>query len=580
MALLAWLGLDSQKQGGKRKGRGAVHPVASSSKPPANKAPVTALPRKLPELEDFSKAPKIISLLTSDTGEIPLPKEVATSAIAYLTTDKVCVLVGTSKLIQGAYYRTLRSRIKENFKAYSLKEFQASTNIICQLYKAANAEADVTGITVSEVDAKEYEGILQSMLEFALQRKATDIHIVVRQQSAAVLMRINGRLVVHNRFFPLQMIQFCGYLFNKKAEDGSRNGPAFNVRLKQRCMVPVTANGQDLKLRYNSCPMLGGFDAVLRVLKLDVDQEGVTLPQLGYENSQQRELTIASKTPVGLTVISGITGSGKSTTLQTLMMLPKDRKFRKYYSMEDPVEYRMFGVSQAIIPESSDGENPFLDFGKTFLRMDPDVIMIGEIRDDQAAEMVQTMVETGHQVMTTIHASSAPGIINRLCSKNIGLPREVVADQNFLTELVYQALLPTLCPHCRLQAIKHLPVDRLKMIESKLYLSSLDSLYIVNDAGCDHCYQTGYAGLTVAAEILTPTADIRRAILNKDTVGIERLWRETRKTGFEDPDMQGKTAFEHGIYKVTQGLVDLRDVELAFKPLERYEVVNVNSYNS
>jgi type II secretory ATPase GspE/PulE/Tfp pilus assembly ATPase PilB-like protein len=215
---------------------------------------------------------------------------------------------------------------------------------------------------------------------------------------------------------------------------------------------------------------------------------------------------------------------------------------------------------------------PFSEAMRVLMRADPDTIMVGEIRDKDTAEVFAPAVQSGHRVLTTVHAASAIGIIDRLSSAPILMPRSVLAGKRFISALVYQSLLPTLCPRCSLSATTIMPAERLHLMEKKFQVS-VDRVQVVNERGCSHCHGGRY-GQTVAAEIILPDSETLRLFRDGLDVEAERRWRQTRSSGFDDSDMTGKTAFEHGLYKCLQGRIDPRDLEHAFESLRTYEVVD------
>lgn len=243
---------------------------------------------------------------------------------------------------------------------------------------------------------------------------------------------------------------------------------------------------------------------------------------------------------------------------------------RKIISIEDPVEYLVDGVSHLSI-QRSNGEssgsanNPFLEAMRAFLRLDPDIGMFGEIRDLMSGEVAQAAIETGHKIFTTVHATSALGIVSRLSSKMIGLSRATVCNPEFISALVYQVLLPRSCVHCRRPARDVMSDAELEPYVSIFGLNP-DTFLAASDQGCPQCHiagidysagkRQGTKGVQVAAEVVLP--DTRLLQLLQEGRDMEALSyrRSLRRTGFDDPDMTGKEAWAHALYEVATGNVD------------------------
>ncbi len=194
----------------------------------------------------------------------------------------------------------------------------------------------------------------------------------------------------------------------------------------------------------------------MRLLIIQDSKQPLTLEQLGYNKKLTMGIRQSIAQPVGLTIIAGTTGSGKSTTLQNILLSKiNDRNGEiKVITVEDPPEYFIPGATQVPVIRDSEG-NAATGFGKAIkaaMRSDPDVIMVGEIRDNQSATLTVQAVQSGHQVFSTIHAQSALGILNRI--ENLGVTRDILGSPEFIAGLIYQKLLPVLCPHCSTKLVE------------------------------------------------------------------------------------------------------------------------------
>lgn len=530
--------------------------------------------RELDQLPSFTR-PESWVPKPSDENEAMVVWDPRASMNLILATptamaDQQAILEILSKIRQRAAGKVL---IVEPSILYSAKaRLEASGSINKVIVKEKSKARDL------------FVEIINQGIEFG----ASDVHVCVREETGRVLYRINGTIRQWRQFGtePLKAAMSIG--FTMDAQEKTRSDGAFQEGFSQRCMIPFEANnGEGYNLRYQSEPVIGGFDVVIRYLKSSASAKVLQLDELGYEKSQREMLNFSASKAIGVTLIAGVTGSGKTTTLNTLLMTLPDRSGKKIYAYEDPTEYRIRGVSQVSIPAKAPGDedsNPFLIPMKNFLRMDPDVGMLGEVRDKDSALILQQAIESGHQMFSTVHATSAFGIIKRLISPQIGLTREVLGADDFLTALVYQRLVARNCPHCSVKGTSILDPQKLAALEVNFEID-VEQLRCASDNGCDQCRIKGFgykdeaepgarlgvAGVTVIAEIVLPDDEIRRLITEGKDLDAKRYWRGSRRTGFTDSDMRGKTAFEHGIYKASQGLVDIRFVEDAFMGVEFYQ---------
>ena len=219
--------------------------------------------------------------------------------------------------------------------------------------------------------------------------------------------------------------------------------------------------------------------------------------------------------------------------------------------------------------EDGPGDSAFGAAAKVLLRGDPDKLMPGEIRDAETGSFAKSMTETGHQVLSTVHASSAFGIVSRLVSDEIGMPLAAVAAPNFLTAIIYQKLIPVLCEHCKRPARERLDDATLAIIGAL----GVDAAALrVEGPGCERCHGRGTSGQTVVAEVCELTDELLELLRAGQFWEAERHWRASHDGDLASPNMTGKSAMEHAIFKMSQGLVDPRDVEAAFCKLKKFHL--------
>lgn len=398
----------------------------------------------------------------------------------------------------------------------------------------------------------------------------SDVHIEVRNDMAAVKVRLHG-VMRHYKSYPRDMLlDALGAAYTVLAEELSRTDAAFNQRLAQAAMIPMGHRGKSFALRYQSHPSVGGLDAVLRILHLTQSSAPRSLERLGYLADQCEQLKLSIASAWGGVFIAGITGSGKTTTLNTMLDMLVRTGGRKIVSIEDPVEYVVKGVSHLSIQRSqsdTEANNPFMGAMRAFLRLDPDVGMFGEIRDKISGEIAQSAIETGHKIFTTVHATSALGIIGRLSSRMIGIDRSTVCSPEFISALVYQVLMPRNCLNCRRPATGVMSANDLAEFE-RVFKLNPDTFHCASDEGCVECRipgmeqhaeegaRLGVAGMTVAAEVVTPDMHLLQLLAEGHDFEARRYRMGKRQAGFDVPNMTGKDAWGHALYGVSQGTID------------------------
>ena len=407
---------------------------------------------------------------------------------------------------------------------------------------------------------------------------ASDVHFEMRGATSKLRVRLDGIMRVLTAVpvrIALDGISAC---YNLIAQEGSRSEVAFNALVAQVAMIPLNIKGETVTLRFQSHPAVDGLDVTMRILRsARADQSHLLdLVRLGYTPSQMVLLNGAVGTSWGGIFVAGVTGSGKTTTLTTLVTQLAREGNRKIISIEDPVEYQVEGVSHLSVQRlgaSDRDSNPFHDAMMAFLRMDPDVGMFGEIRDAISAEMALAAIQTGHKILTTVHATSAIGVIGRLTSKVIGLNRESVCNPEFISALVYQVLTPLNCPHCKLPAASVMTPQALAEYGKVFGLNTV-SFYCASDDGCVHCRKPGIEyknsrrlgvrGVKVHAEVLVPDQDLLLLLSQGKDIEARRVWRARRTAVFSDADMDGKEAWGHALYDMSQGLIDPYYFEINF----------------
>jgi type II secretory ATPase GspE/PulE/Tfp pilus assembly ATPase PilB-like protein len=437
----------------------------------------------------------------------------------------------------------------------------------------------------------EFINYFNELIKRAIDANASDIHIEKRDNNARIRFRINGELENADQVSPAMATKLNSVIYGTLADKGT-TGIQADPKKFQTASISMTVGKQRIKLRYQSLPAytyLGGQDVVMRLLKVDVNQtvnKAVDLELLGYSKDQVKTLVSIIKRPVGALVISGTTGSGKSTTLQQLIMyVNRVRNYRiKIYSIEDPPEYFIPGITQLPVQtdeSKEEGSSPFYTPLKATMRGDPDLIMIGEVRDDFTADGLKKETQSGHQIMTTTHTGSGLGIIDRL--EDFKIDRSAMGSNDFLTGLVYQKLVPQLCPKCS-YTFKELFIKsdadetimdmagRLKKIGVNI---DEDNIRVRNEKGCQgtdkhpQC-RNGIIKRTVCAEVIDPDYTLYKFFREGKKIEAYMYWRSLSDGNLKSERSRGKTAMEHAIYKMFNGEVSPFHIEDLFGPIDEH----------
>lgn len=535
-------------------------------------------PPRAPYIAEYSQLPPYDSVLTGESGALSLP-DFQQKEVALLSTGAAtAVLIATDKFYGSSHHLTLVARAERANVKVSESLIAEDSGVLALIYEKdrrhlSNKQSE------NEFKAESVQ-FFESVIAEAVRRRATDVHMFIREETGIIVFRVDSLMRKYRECPSSTLNEAAGVAYTKLAEESSRSHPSYNSRFPQSCSIVLNAIAErSLNLRYQSIPVVGGSDVVLRLLFTDdANKASPTLEALGYEASQRRLMTLAARRTVGAILLAGVTGSGKSTTLKTMMTMNPDRHLWKQYSVEDPAEYVLPGVSQVSVQRKADAtmegasSNPFVAAMRTIMRGDPDEIMVGEVRDEETGSLLKTMVQSGHQVYTTVHAVSAIEVVERMSSDEIGISRQTLASRNFISALVYQRLLPKNCERCCVPADGNLEEPYLHLIETKFGLSRA-TMKVASASGCDYCDGTGVRGQTVAAEVIAPNSTILKHVRAGQDIEAEEAWRMTRSADFDDPDCDGKTAFEHGLYKVSRGIIDPRTLEDAFEPFESYLVL-------
>ena len=439
------------------------------------------------------------------------------------------------------------SRVVQNCKAVMLREgltpgrVLGATSEFIQIFLVNSRESEENFDVAKEIVTSQQQR-LRFLVKEALHEEASDIHIEVRQDVARIRFRRHGEMYLQGEWLPKVAREVASVCFNKETDYAVTH---FNPMVPQNASMPLTIEGNEVRLRLASIPAHGGFDIVLRILTTSSAEEHTpTLEELGYTPEQLIIIQKALKTPHGAIIIAGPTGSGKTTTLAScLNMFSSDLKL---YTIEDPVEKVVEKATQIPVNEEQ-ADRGFANFGRATLRMDPDVVVLGEMRDlDTAAVMVRAAI-SGHLVFSTLHTNTAPGIITRLV--DMGISANLLSDSNLLVCLISQRLVPILCNTCKVP-ITESPEHKDNLDYFKRTLGDLTNVR-ARGKFCQECHGLGIMGRNVVAEVIWVDDNSRVFIRNNDALGWVKYLKE-----------QGwQTYGINAINLVKKGVCDPMDVE-------------------
>ncbi|MEZ6005752.1 MAG: ATPase, T2SS/T4P/T4SS family [Planctomycetota bacterium] len=372
------------------------------------------------------------------------------------------------------------------------------------------------------------EDLTNALIQDGVRRGATDIHVEPEEGLTRVRYRIDGVLVAGEslpRSATEAVISRVKILSNLDIAERRR---------PQDGRMRAQVDGREVDLRVSLMPVSFGENLVLRVL--DRSSGTVPLGQLGFPETTQHALQGISELPHGLFLVTGPTGSGKTTTLYSMLAMV-DAITRNVATVEDPVEYQIPLVRQSQV-ESGIGFG-FLEGLRALLRQDPDVILVGEIRDRETADMAIKAAMTGHLVLSTLHTNSAIGAVPRLV--DLGIPAYLLED--CLAGIVGQRLVRKVCEMCA-EAVQPTP-EEILFLEGDMGLPR-------RGRGCEHCSHSGLSGRTVIQELFTPPDGLGRVLRTGGNV--QEILDLARAAGFESMADDGRRKVRAGITTVSEVL--------------------------
>ena len=465
-----------------------------------------------------------------------LPYKEESDTLTVLTSNPVNLkTLDDLKVLFGKRVRpliTTSGRIQDAIN----KVYEKSTANLSGLDEIQEDDYDLDDPIIDLLEAGEDDApvikMVNSLMFRAVKEKASDIHIEPYEKDMVVRFRTDG--VLFDVFKPPKKLQNA--ITSRIKVMANLN--IAEKRLPQDGRIPLKVGGKDIDIRLSCVPTAFGERLVMRIQ--DRSSIVLELEQLGFSKENLDKLDDLLGRSYGIFLVTGPTGSGKSTTLYgSLSKLNKPDV--NILTVEDPVEQRIHGIGQVQV--NAKIGLTFAAGLRSFLRQDPDIIMVGEIRDLETAELAIQASLTGHLVLSTLHTNDSAGAFPRLI--DFGVEPFLIATS--IQGVVAQRLVRVLCPHCK---APYDPTDfELQLLG--VHRDELKNAHICRAMGCNHCNQKGYSGRTTISELLVVTDDIRSLIMQrKDGNTIKR---QAVTNGM-------KTFRDHGIAKVLAGITTIEEL--------------------
>jgi type II secretory ATPase GspE/PulE/Tfp pilus assembly ATPase PilB-like protein len=506
--------------------------------------------RRLALLEEYALATST-KVLTSP-GDIDTKDKVMDEMLSWCKDQGNIVVLRSANILSS----DPASRTVQNCKSLLLSkgihpgQIFAAIQPLVRLLLASGEEDDLARRHKGETTAafSDQQRHLRDLVYEAVANNVSDIHIQVRNNYCKIRMRRNGELQLYAEWSERLGREIASVAFNKETDHATSH---FNPLIPQDASMPLRIQGRDIRLRLASVPAHGGFDMVMRILTTGVERK-VLLDELGYTDNQINIIKMAMKLPFGAIIVAGPTGSGKTTTLASCMEMVNPAL--KLYSIEDPVEKVVEAATQVPVNTEKD-DRSFASMGRAALRMDPDIIVLGEMRDEDTAHVMIRASITGHLVLTTLHTNRATAIVTRLV--DMGISPVLLSDNSVLRCLLCQRLVAILCQHCAIPLLDSMP--------HRPYIAGWESVLgkevLINakarGPGCERCHGSAISGRTVIAEVIWVDEEGRHFIQKCDTLNWEKYLKENGWKDFRD----------RAIDLINTGICDPFDAEKVVGPI-------------
>jgi len=467
--------------------------------------------------------------------------------------EAVSFLIAGEKL-KVEYYLISNSSWEKSFKQYQKIEEEISSALELRAREEGEDLIEVkeesTDLSKEDINSAPVSRIVSVIIRHAVEARASDIHIEPFAKESRVRYRIDGILHtslalpknVHNA-----IISRIKVLAKLKLDE---------TRIPQDGRIRLVVNNREVDFRISTLPLIGSEKVVMRIL--DTAKGAPELEDLGFNKLALKKIRKGLKKTSGIFLVTGPTGSGKTTTLYSVLTI-LNKEGVNISTLEDPIEYEIKGINQSQV-------RPKVGFSfasglRSLLRQDPDIIMVGEIRDEETAELSIHASLTGHLVLSTLHTNDALGAIFRLIDMKI----ENFLLSSTLKTVIAQRLSRRLCEHCKKETklskdareeieneIKDLPLELLR--EEFPGINSIEDVInnnkVYEAVGCSYCEDTGYSNRIAISEVIDINENLKKAISNEDDIDINLVRNN------ED----FITLKQDGMIKVLQGFTTIEEV--------------------
>ncbi|MEE8381222.1 MAG: type IV-A pilus assembly ATPase PilB [Thermodesulfobacteriota bacterium] len=494
-------------------------------------------------LREFNINPDLTRLIPADLAQkylvFPLALKGNTLVIAMADPSNIFA-IDDIKFLTG--YRievlaTVESAIKDTINEY----YAASTNLSALVshmedeaveFIEEGDEIDLSELKSASKDAPVIK-LVNGMLSDAIKRGASDIHVEPYEKVFRIRFRIDG--ILYDVMAP--SLKYKNAIISRIKIMSSLD--IAERRLPQDGRIKIkTDKNRDVDFRISVLPTLFGEKVVLRLL--DKSSLQLDMTKLGFEGDDLKNFQKAINQPFGMVLVTGPTGSGKTTTLYSALS-ELNKVSENISTAEDPVEYNLMGINQVQIHEEIG--LTFANTLRAFLRQDPDIILVGEIRDYETAEIAIKSALTGHLVLSTLHTNDAPSSVNRLL--NMGIEPFLISSSVIL--ILAQRLIRKICPECRTS----ITLNEQVFTELGIKAEEFHTTTLYKGAGCRHCSNTGFKGRMAIYEVMPLNEDLKGLILKG--ASSTDLKNKAVKSGMS-------TLRSNAIKKMKQGLTTVEEV--------------------
>ncbi|HDD64557.1 MAG TPA: type II/IV secretion system protein, partial [Firmicutes bacterium] len=497
-------------------------------------------PREIPQEVLSLLPPKIIKnhrVIPWEKRENGIVVLVTDDPINILAADYFKNLMNIENLKDVEIIVTFKEEMDQLLEKYYGEEEMEDLTKMLQEASSATIDLDLPAETVGEEDEEALAlqapvvKIVNLIFVEALRRRASDIHLEPLEKKFRVRFRIDG--VLYEIVSPPKRVEKAVIARIKLMAKMN----LAEKRLPQDGRIMLDISGRPIDFRVSTLPGIYGESVVLRIL--DKTTMLKSLESLGFLEYDLKRWNDLLRYSGGIILVTGPTGSGKTTTLYASLQ-KLNTIDRKLMTAEDPVEYQIPGINQT--PINAEIGLTFANVLRAFLRQSPDVVLVGEIRDKETADIALRAALTGHLVFSTLHTNDAPSAITRLI--DMGMPPFLIASS--VQGIQAQRLVRVLCPHCK-EKIE--PDEKLK---KKLKIKDGEKVNVCRPKGCNDCNFTGFHGRVAIFEIFIMNDELRELTLKR--VDAATLREAARRAGM-------RTMYEDGIEKVKMGITTLEEVE-------------------